>query len=81
MCKKLIVLVLSLCVISSANARTIIWDFENGYGHGFVLQSTYAAAFAFDDPNIAGDESLTGIGGVAGLPDAGVAWTMTMSHP
>ena len=76
MCKKLIVLALSLCLISSAGAETVKWDFENGNTHKFNLQSTYLPALAFDDPNIAGDELMTGVGGSKGLPDAGIAWTV-----
>lgn len=77
MCKKLIiVLVLSLLLISSAGAKTIIWDFEKGYGHGFLFQSTYGPGNALDDPDTAGDESLTGIGQSPSLPEAGVAWTV-----
>ena len=77
MCKKFIViLALSLLLISSAGARTIIWDFENGYDYNFVLQSTYPPSFSIDDPAIAGDESLTGIGAFPSLPEAGVAWTV-----
>jgi len=62
-------------VISSANARTIIWDFE-GYDHSFLLWSVSAAWPALDDPNIAGDEDITGAGGAVGLPENGVAWTV-----
>jgi hypothetical protein len=77
MCKKFItVLTLSLLLISSAGAGTVIWDFENGNDHNFILQSTYNAAVGIDDPDTAGDESITGVGGISGLPDAGVAWTV-----
>ena len=77
MCKKhiIIVLALSLFLISSAGAE-VIWDFENGNDHGFSLWSLMPATPAADDPNIAGDESLTGVGGNNGLPDAGLAWTI-----
>jgi hypothetical protein len=77
MCKKfIIVLALSLLLISSAGAETVTWDFENGNHHNFILQSTYYAWPAWDDPNTAGDESITGVGGAQGLPDAGIAWTV-----
>jgi len=76
MCKKLIVLALSLCVISSAGASTIVWDFENGNDHRFTLWSAYYAWPTDDDPNTAGDEALTGAGGAVSLPDFGVAWTV-----
>jgi hypothetical protein len=77
MCKKfIIVLALSLLLISSAGAETVTWDFENGNDHNFILQSTYYAWPAWDDPNTAGDESITGVGGAQGLPDAGIAWTV-----
>ena len=77
MCKKfIIVLALSLCLISSAGAATVNWDFENGNDHNFNLQCTYSAAAGIDDPNIAGDEAITGVGGFSGLPDNGVAWTV-----
>jgi len=78
MCKKHIiaVLALSLFLISSAGAATISWDFENGNGHRFNLWSVQSAGFAFDDTNIAGDESLTGVGAGNGLPSAGLAWTI-----
>lgn len=77
MCKKfIIVLVLSLLLISSAGAGTVSWDFENGNDHRFELWSVAGAVAWFDDPNIAGDESITGVGGHTGLPGAGVAWTV-----
>lgn len=77
MCKKfIIVLALSLLLISSTHAATISWDFENGNNHHFSLWSVVAPGLSFDDPNIAGDESLTGVGLGFGLPDAGVAWTI-----
>jgi len=76
MCKKLIVLALSLCVISSAGAATVSWDFEGGNQHLFTYWSANYGWPALDDPTIAGDEALTGAGGVQGLPDFGVAWTV-----
>jgi len=77
MCKKfIIVLALSLLLISSAIAGTVSWDFENGNDHRFDLWSVVSAVPWFDDPNIAGDESITGVGGHTGLPGAGVAWTI-----
>jgi hypothetical protein len=74
MCKKLIVLTLSLCLISSVGAATVNWDFENGKDHFFSLWSVVSAVEWFDDPDIAGDESITGVGGHTGLPGAGLAW-------
>jgi hypothetical protein len=76
MCKKLIVLVVSLCLISSVGAATVNWDFENGNDHRFDLWSVYPAGVAIQDDAIAGDEDLTGVGGPGGLPDAGLAWTV-----
>jgi hypothetical protein len=76
MCKKFIVFGLSLLLISSAGARTVTWDFENGRGHGFTLWSLYEAWPTADDPNTAGDEALTGLGGAHSLPEYGVAWTI-----
>ncbi len=69
MCKKLIVFGLSLCLISSAGAATVNWDFENGNDHGFTLRSLVPPIPGEDDPDKAGDEALTG-----GLPEAGLAW-------
>ena len=62
--------------ITNAKVLQVIWDFENGNDHGFTLGSLIPATPAADDPNIAGDESITGVGGDNGLPDAGVAWTI-----
>jgi hypothetical protein len=76
MCKKLIIFGLSFLLISSAGAKTVIWDFENGHTHGFTLWSVHGAWSASDDPNTAGEESMTGIGGIQGLPEYGVAWTV-----
>ncbi|HUU16628.1 MAG TPA: hypothetical protein VMW72_05720 [Sedimentisphaerales bacterium] len=80
MCKKhiIIVLALSLFLISSAGAATISWDFENGNDHRFNLWSAMPGWAMFDDPNTAGDESLTGVGagGIDGLPGFGLAWTI-----
>jgi len=76
MCKKLIVvLTMSFCLISSAGADTVIWDFENGNDHGFTLWSVVPPIPAPDDPQKAGDEALTG-----GLPQAGVAWCIGTPH-
>jgi hypothetical protein len=76
--KKIIitVLALSLCLVTSVGAGTISWDFENGNDHRFDLWSVQAAAPWIDDPNIAGDESITGAGGHTGLPGAGIAWAI-----
>ena len=76
MCKKLIVLTLSLCLISSVGAATVNWDFENGNEHYFTLWSVNPATPIPNDPFTAGDETITGVGGPAGLPDYGVAWTV-----
>lgn len=56
--------------------NTISWDFEGGNDHGFDLRCINPATPAEDDPYIAGDESITGVGGDNGLPGAGVAWTI-----
>ena len=74
--KSIFILVLSLCLISSAGAATVSWNFERGNDHGFTVWSVFPAGNTIDDPAIAGDELLTGVGGSAGLPDAGVAWTI-----
>jgi hypothetical protein len=77
MCKKLIIVItLSLCLVTSVSAGTIRWDFENGNDHYFALWSVIPAVRWFDDPNIAGDEAITGVGGHTHLPDAGLAWTV-----
>jgi len=62
--------------ITNAIELAVNWDFENGNDHHFILQSAYTAAVGVDDPNIAGDEAITGAGGFSGLPDVGVAWTV-----
>jgi hypothetical protein len=69
------VLMVSLLTMATAYGD-VIWDFENGNDHGFSLWSVKYATAAPDDPNTAGDESLTGVGGADGLPDAGVAWSI-----
>ena len=74
--KVFIILTLSLFLISSAGAATISWDFENGNDHLFDLWSVFPAAAWTDDPSIAGDEAITGVGGHTGLPEAGVAWSI-----
>ena len=80
MCRKLsriaLVLVVSLVTMATVYGNDVIWDFENGNDHGFSLWSVKYATPAPDDPNTAGDESLTGVGGADGLPDAGVAWSI-----
>ncbi|MBN1996247.1 T9SS type A sorting domain-containing protein [candidate division KSB1 bacterium] len=55
---------------------TILWHFEDGDDHGFTLRCQIPATPADDDPNVAGDESITGVYGPDGLPGAGVAWTI-----
>ena len=54
----------------------VIWDFEDGNDHGFTLWSVNPATPAANDPTIAGEEALTGVGGPKGLPDAGVVWSV-----
>jgi len=78
MCKKqtVAVLALSFWLIASASAGTVSWNFEDGDDHGFDLWSLQEVGFAWDDPNIAGDESLTGAGGLSALPDVGMAWSI-----
>ena len=80
MCKEMIYLILALAIslvgVAPAYGDDIIWDFENGNDHGFTLWSVNPATPAANDPTIAGDESLTGVGGSKGLPDAGVAWSV-----
>jgi hypothetical protein len=54
----------------------ISWNFENGNDHGFRLWCVNPATPAANDPNTAGDEAITGVGGSNGLPGAGIAWTI-----
>ena len=63
-------------LFASADGDSVIWDFENGNSHGFTLRCVIAATPAPDDPDTAGDESLTGVWGDDGLPTAGVAWSI-----
>ncbi len=65
-----------LCFSVFTVKAQINWDFEDGEDHEFVLQCINPATPADDDPAMAGDEAITGVGGAAGLPDAGVAWTI-----
>jgi hypothetical protein len=56
----------------------MVWDFEAGPG-SFELWSANGAGFAFDDPETAGDELLTGVGTNfpnGALPEAGSAWSV-----
>jgi|GEM_PF-4515425 len=74
-----IFLILSVILLPGALAfaqDTISWDFEEGNDHGFTLRCLIPAIPAEDNPDIAGDESITGVGGELGLPVAGVAWTI-----
>lgn len=71
-------LLMSLNLAFAQNKVT--WDFENGNDHGFTLSCTKPAEPAPDDPAIAGDESITGVGGNSGLPDAGLAWTIGLPN-
>ena len=72
----MLALAASLVVVAPAYADDITWDFENGNDHGFTLWSVSPATPAADDPTIAGDEALTGVGGPKGLSDAGSAWSI-----
>jgi hypothetical protein len=74
--KIFIILILSLFLVTSVSAGTIRWDFENGEDHLFNLWSVYPAVEWFDDPTIAGDEAITGVGGHTGLPENGLAWSI-----
>ena len=80
MCRGLSCLLLALAVsltgVGPANGDDVIWDFENGSDHGFTLWSVNPATPAANDPTIAGDEAVTGVGGTKGLPDAGSAWSV-----
>ncbi len=80
MCRKLnhtaLTLVVSLVAMATAHGNEVIWDFENGNDHWFSLWSVFPAVSWTDDPTIAGDESITGVGGHTGLPEAGVAWSI-----
>ncbi len=80
MCRELnylmLALVVSLVCVAPVHGNDVIWDFENGNDHGFTLWSVNPATPAANDPTIAGEEALTGVGGAKGLPDAGVAWSI-----
>ena len=70
-----------LCFSSLTVNAQVNWDFEGGEDHGFTLRCLNPAVPADDDPDIAGDESITGViaelgHGDDGLPNAGVAWTI-----
>ncbi|MBN1559588.1 T9SS type A sorting domain-containing protein [candidate division KSB1 bacterium] len=74
-----LVTMLLLMSLNLAVADTISWDFEDGNDHGFTLHCVLPAEPAPDDPDIAGDESITGVvdpSGEVGLPTEGVAWTI-----
>jgi hypothetical protein len=70
------VLGMGLWALAPAYAADIVWDFEEGNTHDFVLRCVNPATPAPDDPETAGDEAITGAGGANGLPGAGVAWTV-----
>lgn len=72
----ILIIGISLTASLTARADDVIWDFEGGNDHGFTLTSVNPATPAPDDPTTAGDEALTGVGGSAGLPEAGVAWSI-----
>jgi len=75
--KRIIAIVLvTFCFSSVIVKAQVIWDFENGNDHGFTLWCVVPATPAPDDPNVAGDEALTGVGGSDGLPDAGNVWSI-----
>ncbi|MHC4536444.1 MAG: hypothetical protein ACYS6K_21045, partial [Planctomycetota bacterium] len=80
MCRELTYLILALAVslacVAPANGADVIWDFENGNDHGFTLWSVNPATPAANDPTTAGEEALTGVGGIKGLPDAGIVWSV-----
>lgn len=70
-------LVLAMGLVGqTAMAADVVWDFEDGNDHGFVMSCLKPATPAPDDPDRAGDESLTGAGGPEGLPAAGNAWSV-----
>ena len=70
------VVLVTFCFSSVIVKAQIVWDFEDGNDHGFTLWSVVPATPATDDPNTAGDEAVTGVGGSDGLPDAGHCWTI-----
>jgi len=72
----LLTLGMILVTFGSVRADDVIWDFEEGNDHGFILGSANPATPAPDDPTTAGDEAVTGVGGPQTLPGAGVAWTI-----
>ena len=75
--KGLYAIILAVFCLSTVTTNAqISWDFENGADHSFRLWSTSPATPADDNPDIAGDEAITGVGGDNGLPDAGIAWTI-----
>lgn len=72
----LLFVLLMMCFSTLSVKAQISWDFENGDADGFTLKCINPATPADDDPNIAGDEAITGVGGDNGLPAAGIAWTV-----
>jgi len=68
--------VIAFCLFSGMAMAQVVWDFEDGNDHGFTLWSVNPATPAPDDPETAGDEAITGVGGSNGLPDAGCCWTI-----
>ena len=65
-----------LCFSSVTVMAQVIWDFEDGEDHGFILRCINPATPAAADDDIAGDEAITGVGGTDGLPAAGIAWAI-----
>ena len=72
----MLIISVSLTPLLTARADDVVWDFEEGNDHGFILTSVNPATPATDDPTTAGDEAITGVGGPRGLPGAGVAWAI-----
>jgi len=65
-----------LCFSSVTVMAQVIWDFEDGEDHEFILRCINPATPAAADDDIAGDEAITGAGGTNGLPAAGIAWSI-----
>ena len=70
------VVLITFCFSTVMVKAQVTWDFEDGNDHGFRLWCVNPATPAADDPNTAGDEAITGVGGADGLPPAGNAWSV-----